>query len=58
MQQPPEWTVERIASALNVLKGTISEDLQEVVSKETTHRPKGGRPKGFVQAKPAFDLGI
>ena len=53
-----EWTMERIAEALNVSQRTISEDLRnlEVPSKskptKTATNPKGaGRPKGGVSRK-------
>jgi ParB-like chromosome segregation protein Spo0J len=41
-----EWTMERIAEALNVVHSTIVKDLKGVCSPEQTSRPKGGRPKG------------
>jgi len=41
-----EWTMERIAKALNVSHKTISKDLSEFVP-EVQNKPKGkGRPKG------------
>src|SRR5262249_61873000 len=41
-----EWTIERIAEALNVVHSTIVKDLKGFVPPKQTFRPKGGRPKG------------
>ena len=55
-----EWTMEAIAKALGVSKGTVSKDLSEIVSignnqrhTKTATNPKGsGRPKGTRKSKP------
>jgi hypothetical protein len=41
-----EWTMQRIADALNVSKMTISNDLTGCKTTLQPSRPKGGRPKG------------
>jgi ParB-like chromosome segregation protein Spo0J len=46
-----QWTMQRIAEALNVTHKTISKDLEGFVPEVQTARPKGGRPKG-TEAKP------
>ena len=47
-----EWTMERIAEALNVSTKTVSFDLKEVFTQgKNPHRPKGGRPKGSKGSK-------
>ena len=38
-----QWTMERIAEALNVVHSTIVKDLKEFVPSEQTFRPKGGQ---------------
>lgn len=45
-----EWTMERIAEALNTTHKTISKDLEGFVPQVQTPRPKGGRPKGSKDA--------
>jgi ParB-like chromosome segregation protein Spo0J len=40
-----QWTMQRIADALNVTHKTISKDLAGFVPEVQTPRPKGGRPK-------------
>jgi hypothetical protein len=51
--RPAQWTMQRIAEALNVAQSTISEDLRNFSTVEKI-RPKGrGRPKGSgKQRKP------
>jgi hypothetical protein len=46
-----EWTMARIAEALNVGLKTISRDLEGFVSATKPDRPKGGRPKGSRSKK-------
>jgi DeoR/GlpR family transcriptional regulator of sugar metabolism len=44
-----EWTMERIAEALNVSQATITGDLRGLFTVNKPLRPKGGRPKGGVR---------
>lgn len=46
-----EWTMERIAEALNVSTFTVSKDLEVFSSPKNPPRPKGGRPKGSGKPK-------
>jgi hypothetical protein len=46
-----EWTMERIAEALNVSQATISGDLRGLSTTDKPTRPKGGRPKGSGKSK-------
>jgi hypothetical protein len=46
-----EWTMERIAEALNVAQSTITEDLRGLSAVDKPSRPKGGRPKGSRSRK-------
>jgi hypothetical protein len=41
-----QWTLERIAEALNVNQSTITRDLEGLCAPHKPSRPKGGRPKG------------
>jgi ParB-like chromosome segregation protein Spo0J len=50
-----EWTMERIAEALNVSARTISTDLDGFEAPSKPPRPKGGRPKGSIGRQPAED---
>ena len=46
-----EWTMERIAEALNVSTRQISKDLEGFEPSSKPPRPKGGRPKGSRSRK-------
>jgi ParB-like chromosome segregation protein Spo0J len=41
-----EWTIEKIAEALDVGKSTVARDLEGFSHSGKTSRPQGGRPKG------------
>jgi Helix-turn-helix len=45
------WTMEKIAEALNISTATIGRYLNGFSQSEKTSRPKGGRPKGKRQVK-------
>jgi ParB-like chromosome segregation protein Spo0J len=46
-----EWTMEKIAEALNTTPMTVSRDLEGFNTVLKPSRPKGGRPKGTGQSK-------
>jgi hypothetical protein len=46
-----EWTMQRIAEALNVSTRQISKDLDGFEPGSKPPRPKGGRPKGTSKSR-------
>jgi hypothetical protein len=49
-----DWTMQRIAEALNTTHKTISKDLSGFVPEVQTSRPLGGRPKGSTSSVPTI----